>query len=252
MNESNPATGTWLVIDERNQRRIDEDALKLCKGDAALWQHHRALLEGEFRIWNRGGESRRGWVLVQRLPQYKAAEASVIHGWRKLVATTLRLPREQQADDYAVNRAIIFDGCRRARDEKQVSEILKERAQSIHSFAASGDVRFFRSLGRMLNLFPHSSLRAFDYAHTMLSQWLTGFLWLMPERTASDCLADWCGRKPKTALQGDRELRHFKETKHDYKLKSHRPSLVNHMEADGTLVLTLQGRSVFNSLTSSK
>jgi hypothetical protein len=244
--------GTWPAIDEKTQRQIDEEALKRCDGDAALWQHHRALLEGKYRICSKGKEALRGWALVQKLPQFKAAEESVAQGWRKLVKGTLRLPIELQTDKHAVNRAIIFDGLRRVRNEHQVAEILKERAESIHSFAANGDVRFFRSLGRLLNQCSNSSLRPFTYAHMMLSHWLTDYLWLMPERTASDCLANWRGQKLKTAKDGDKELRRFKETKHDYRIKSHKPSLVDHIEADGTLVLTLKGRCIFRSLNLSK
>lgn len=241
------------AINEKTLRQIDLEAFKRCKGDAALWQHHRALLEGEFYIGYGGKENRTGWVLTGKLPQFKAAEASVIEGWRKLIKNTMLIKREQQADGNAINRAIIFDACRRAKKDEQIKQILKERADSIGTFAASGDVSFFRSLGRLLSpLRSSSSLRVYDYAHTMLSHWLTSFLWLMPERTASDCLAGWLGREPKTATEGDKELRHFKEIKRDYKLRSHKPSLIYGIEANGNLIITPYGRSIFRSLISSK
>jgi hypothetical protein len=252
MSQPDPASQSWPAIDEQTLRLIDEEARKRCTGDAAMWFHHRALLEGEFRIRNQGKKAWTGWVLARTLPQFKIAEASVIEGWRKFLENALLLPREQQADIHAINRAIIFDGCRRARNEQQLAGILQARAPSICEFAATGQVPFFRTFGRLLNPSSRSPLQAYDYVHAMLSHWLTSHLWLMPERTASDCLAGWRGQKPKTTREGDKVLWHFKKTKHGYKLKSHRPSLVGHIESDGMFILTPQGRSLFRSLIRSK
>lgn len=260
-----------LVIAERTMRRIDREAFGRSGGDVALWYHHSALLEGEWAILRQGPKAVRMWALAKRVPQYRAAEESVIGGWRKfventlgilarLVATrthvqptarirerTLYLPHPQQADNYAINQAIILGACRRAKNDQEVARLLVERADSIRTFAAQGNVDFFRSFGRLLSPLPSSSLRRFEYAQFVLSHWLTSYLWLMPERTASDLTARLLGKNPATAKEGDKELFHFKEVKRDYKLRPHRPSLVN-CDSNGNVVLTDQGRSLFGTL----
>lgn len=247
--ESKIASGTWLAIDEKALRQIDEEALTRSKGDVALWHHQRALLKGEVRIHCRGNEDWRRWVLVKNLRQYKEAEASVIEAWRKYTVNVWHIPIEQQTDPSAINRAIILDGCRCAKNKEQAAEILKRRPEAIRTFAAAGDVGFFRALGRLLGApektDPEKDAKKYDYAHAMLSHWLTNFLWLMSEINAAGSLASWRGHRSKTAAQSDSELRHFKEAKRVYKLRSHKPSLIDHIEPDGSLILTAQGRSLF-------
>lgn len=241
----------WPPIEQSVLRQIDEEALERCRGDAALWFHYRAILEGEYRARLHSREAWAGWRRSKLLPQYEDAEASIIEGWAKFLYNTWRLPRTEQTDPMAVNRALVLLYCRRAKDKDQASAILKERASSIEALAEAGDVDFFKNLGRLLSSPPRSSFRNYDYAHEMLSHWLTSFLWLMPERTAADCLAGWRGCRPQTVEAGDRELRHYKEIKADYKLKSHKPSLINHIKSNGDLVFTPEGRRVLGSHMSS-
>jgi hypothetical protein len=173
-------------------RAIDAEAYKLAGGDAALWQHHRALLEGEYRILSRSRQHFQGWKRTQTLPQYKEAEASVIEGWRKWIENTagipphtvakrihrnpstgretiLYLPHEQQADTDAINRAIILRGCL-CPTEAELVRLLKERADSIRTFAANGDVDFFRALGRVLSGPRPVTVKRHYYAYDMLAR----------------------------------------------------------------------------------
>ena len=253
-------------IEENKLRDIDEMAQKRSGGDVALYFHLSAVFEGEHRARCHNREALACWLRSKRLAQYRQAEASVIEGWRKFVKNTLGVPahqnakrslvrpsatvkestlycpNEQQADDYAINQAIILSTLRRGRDTEQVAALLKERADSIRTFAASGDIDFFRALGRLISAPSRSSqLPAYEYAHVLLSHWLTGFLWLMPERLAADWVARGQGRNPQIAKEADKELRHFKETKHDYGLKSHTPTLIERIKRNGDLVFTRVG-----------
>ena len=139
-------------IDQATLRQIDNAALKQAGGDAALWFHYRALFEGEYQARLRSREAWVGWRRSKLLPQYVKAEASAIEGWRRYVENTLQIPRhtvakrthirptarlrgstlyssrDQQADDYWINRAIIFDACRRADNVEKVAKLLEERA----------------------------------------------------------------------------------------------------------------------------
>jgi len=256
-----------LPIDNKTLHEIDKLAMERCGGDAALWFHLRAIYEGEYRARQQSREMWAAWRRSKKLLQYEAAEASVIEGWRKFIENTLHIPRhavatrvhiepsenvrestlylpkEQQADAYFINRAIILAAVRRATNEQAI-RVLVERADSIRTFAASGDVDFFRALGRLVSAPPRSQSRGYDYAHTMLSHWLTSYLWLMPEKIAADSIAVWCGSKPRTAKQSEKELRHFKEVKRDYKLKGHTPSLIDHIEGSGNIVFTSQGKNI--------
>lgn len=243
------ASRQWPAIGQDALRKIDEDAIKLCQGDMALWEHHRALLEGELRAQTKGKEF---FECARNLPQYRAAAASVVEAWRKLLKNIEGVPEERQTDAYAINRAIILGSCRRARNEGDVARMLKERAQSIEVFAENGDVEFFRSLGRLLSAPPRSSLEAYHYAHCVLSHWLTSYLWLMPERIAADHLAAWFGETPVSTKDSDKALRHFKKTKAQYELKAHWPNLIDEIQPDGKLILTAEGKRLFRSLTPPK
>jgi hypothetical protein len=236
---------SWLTIDEATLRQIDAEALKQCKGDAVLWFHRRAILEGEYRIKCKGEKAWKTWMRIRNLPQFAVAESSVVEGWRKFVANTIGLPIAQQRDSLAVNRAIIFNACRNARDKQQVAEILKQRADSIRQVAAGGDVRFFIRLGRVLSAPRCPSSMAHEYSYANLSHWLTSHLWLMPERAASGCVAEWQGRKIKTVRELGMELERFRKAKRAYGLRSHKPTLINHITPDGALILTRQGRAFF-------
>jgi hypothetical protein len=161
--------------------------------------------------------------------------------------STLYLPKEQQADAYFINRAIILATVQRATND-QVPGLLEERADSIRTFAASGDVDFFRALGRLLSAPGDSNLRRHEYAFRILSNWLTNFLWLMPEKIASDLIAGWHGTKPKTAKQSDKVLRHFKAVKGAYQLKAHSPSLVSCIKPGGILAFTPKGSEILASV----
>jgi hypothetical protein len=244
---------------------IDAEAQTRAHGDAALWQHHRALLEGEYRLLSRSWQHFQSWQQTQSLPQYKDAEASVIEGWRKWIENTVGIPRhavakridrdpppgiresilylpcEQQADVNAINRAIILRCCL-CPTERELVRLLKERADSIRTFAANGDVDFFRGLGRALSQRRPTTLRPFYYAFELLSRWLIAYLWLMPERTAADCLSTTLGSPPCTIETSDQSLRRFKAAKATYKLKAHSPSLIDRLEPDGRILLTRQGK----------
>lgn len=238
----------WPSSDEATRHMVEEAALKLCGGDAALWFHHRALLKGEQRAGVVGKKALARWQVSKLLPQYGETESSVIEGWRRFIQNTLRIPRAKQADKLAVNRAIILDGWRRAGTEEHRAKVLSREANAIRVLAASGDVAFFRSLGRLLNSRSRSSLGAYNYAHAMLSHWLTSYLWLMRGKTASDWLAASFGACPETAREGDRVLRHFNATKHAYGLKSRNPSLIDRIEPNGDLKSTAEGRELLASL----
>jgi hypothetical protein len=260
-------------IDPATLRQIEEEALKRSGGDAALWYHYRAIFEGEYRQRQTCKETWVGWRKTTLLPQFKTVEVSVISGWRKYVENTLRIPRQatakrthlqpsaavrastlylaknQQADDYAINQAIIFDACRRAKNDAEIAHLLIERADSIQTFAASGDTNFFRHLGRLLGTQKSSDLEEYQYAEYLLSHWLTDFLWLMPERVAADLVEKRQQRKtPKTARESDKALRHLKDTKRKYQLRSHQPTIVAQIDSKDNLVLTAPGRALLNSL----
>lgn len=252
MNASSHGGGqAWPTIEPGEHRRINEEALKQCGGDAALWFHYRAVFEGKYRARQHSKEAWASWRRSKLLPQYEAAEKSVVEGWRKFLENTWRLPRARQTDPLAINRAMILLYCRRAKDKEQASEILKERATSIGMLAEVGDVDFFKNLGRVLSSPPRSTRPEYKYAQGVLSNWLTSFLWLMPEKTAADCLVCWRGSRLEKVEAVSTELRHFKEIKRDYKLKAHKPSLISHIERNGELVATTEGRRTLGLLVSS-
>jgi hypothetical protein len=247
---------------------IDAEAYARAHGDAALWQHHRALLEGEYHILSRSRQKFQSWQRTQSLPHYKDAEASVIEGWRRWIENTAGIPRhtvakridrdpstgresilylpyEQQADVDAINRAIILRACL-CPTEGELVRLLKERADSIRTFAANGDVDFFRALGRVLSGPRPVTVKRHYYAYDMLARWLTEYLWLMPERTAAHCLATSWSQAPTTARESDKALRHFKASKNAYGLKAHTPSLIESIEPDGGLCLTSEGKRLLD------
>jgi hypothetical protein len=255
-------------IPPKKLQAIDAEAHARAGGDAALWQHHRVLLEGEYRIFSRSQQHFQSWKRTQSLPQYKAAEVSVIEGWRKWIENTagiprhtvakrihrnpstgresiLYLPHEQQADVDAINRAIVLRGCL-CPTEGEVVRLLKERADSIRTFAANGDVDFFRALGRVLSGPRPITVKRHYYAYEMLTRWLTQYLWLMPERTAAHCLTTSWSQAPTTARESDKALRHFKASKNAYGLKAHTPSLIESIESDGKLCLTSEGKCLLD------
>ena len=249
-------------------RAIDVEARVRAGDDAALWQHHRALLEGEYQLLSRSPQHFQSWKRTQSLPQYRNAEASVIEGWRKWIENTAGIPRhtvakrihrnpstgresilylshEQQADVDAINRAIILRGCL-CPTEGELVRLLKERADSIRTFAANGDVDFFRALGRVLSGPRPVTVKRHYYAYDMLARWLTEYLWLMPEKTAAHCLATSNGQAPRTARESDKALRHFKASKNAYGLKAHTPSMIESVGPDGGLCLTSEGKRLLD------
>jgi hypothetical protein len=91
------------------EERIDQEARSRSNGDIALWFHHRALLVGAWGIRQRGDVDWRSYLRTKKLEQYSAVEQSVIQGWRKYVQNTVGIPSEKQQDEYALNRALVFD-----------------------------------------------------------------------------------------------------------------------------------------------
>jgi hypothetical protein len=267
------------TIDADTLRRIDEEARNRSGGDIALWEHHRALLEGEAVAKAHGEQAYRFFILARNLPQYQDAEASVKEGWRLYVEHDLGIPahrpatrrpakpsrsnvresiaylsKDLQADDYAINVAIVLDAVRSASDDKERSKILHERAQSIHAFAEDGNLDFFRRLGRLLSE-PSNSTSQAKYAFTrvLLSEWLTSFLWLMPEKLAADHLALRLGQEPAAnATDLGKRLRRFKKSKAGYRLKAHRPSLIKVVTREGGIIPTPEGERRLRSLISSE
>jgi hypothetical protein len=71
----------------------------------------------------------------------------------------------------------------------------------------------------------------------------------MPEQAASEHLAEGLGS---TAAEATKQLRRFRAAKDAYKLKSHRPSLIHHIEPNGDLKLTLEGQRLLRSMIPSK
>jgi len=102
---------------------IEQEALKRSGGNAALWFLHCALLEDELRIHSRGREAWENWRWVGKLPQYRIAEASVIVAWQRFAANVLGIPREQQTDAMAINRALILDECLHATNREPHVEL---------------------------------------------------------------------------------------------------------------------------------
>ena len=74
----------------------------------------------------------------------------------------------------------------------------------------------------------------------------------MPEKLAADWLAHQQGRNPKTAKQADAELRRFKQTKHNYKLKSHKPNLIKLIKPTGDLDFTPEGDELLTAVLRSE
>lgn len=198
------------------------------------------MLKGECLIHSRGEVHWASWLRVQSLPQYKDAEASVIESWRKMVANVLYIPRSQQNQADAVNCALILLGCLRAPNKQAAAQVIRQRANAIRALAMNGNTEFFRHLGRILSETRRINLSRYEYPHAMLSQWLTGYLWLMAEKCAAEWLGRWLGVRE---VSNASTVRRFRKAKHDgYSLKSHSPSLVNHIEDDGKIVLTKEGR----------
>jgi hypothetical protein len=221
------------------EEQLDRRASELSKGDVALWFHHRALLLGGWGIYQREGTHWSSYLRTKKLDQYLAVEESVIQGWRRFVQNTAGIPPETQRDPYAVNCAIVLDWLRRKRGSGDVRDIFRRRANTFSVAAKKGDANFFRAVGRLLGQKAKSDhLQRFDYAHGMLSHWLTESFWLMPAKIASHCLA--------TRLGVPDNIKTFLAFKSRYGLKSHKPSLVAHLETESAkvarLVLTRRGK----------
>lgn len=214
----------------------------------ALWHHHRALIEGCLEIQKRGKDAWRDFVRVRNLPQYADCETSVIEGWRKFTKNSVGVPPDQQRDQYAINYAVIFDSLKRRPEEG--ASLLKQYPGTVAEAASRGDVDFFKRLGRYLGKSEGANyLQDFNYAHAVLVHWITGFLWLAPERVAAEYLASRFNRKIRSARASDQALRHFKKTKAAYGLRSHRRALISEIKSDGSIVLTPYGLETINSVS---
>jgi hypothetical protein len=244
-NDRGAAGATGPVIDEDTGRRFDNAATQRCGGDIALWLYIRAFVEGEYWIWRRGEEHFRRWVVAKKFPEYKEIETSVIEGWRTYVENTLKIPKNQQTDSYLFNCALFLDRLRQKRRTDQAPDLFKKDSSTINAAASRGDVDFFRRVGRVLNETKPGGRNQFEFSRLLLSHWLTSYLWLMPEKIAAEWLARWLGV--------ENSLRRFRAAKHEgYALKSYDPSLINHIEKDGTLKLTAEGRRLFSSCSPKK
>lgn len=227
-------------------RKINQTAWERSGGDAALWFHHLALIEGCLNIHNRDEQALQAFAAFMKLPQFRDCEASVIEGWRKFTENVTGVPPELQRDDYAKNCAIVIDALRR--QPAKAAEVLKERPETFGEAARQGNVEFLKHVGRLLTKRRASNhLRDFDYAQAILSHWLTSYLWLMPERTAADFLAERFLKRISSEQDSDRELRHFRKVKASYGLKSHRPTLVVEIKPDGSIVFTAEGIQLLRS-----
>jgi len=217
---------------------LDREASNLSRGDMALWFHHRALLVGEWTIYHRGNAHWRSYLRTKKLPQYSAAEQSVIEGWRKYIQNTAGIPPERQRDRYAVNCGLVFDWLRRKAGKAQLANVFKRRADTFYTAAKKGDLDFFRHVGRLLGDKGNSNyLQRFEYAHGMLWRWLTECYWLMPAKIASQLVA--------IGLSVPDKEKTFLAIKSRYGLRSHNPPLIERLERKGKFlqpVLTKQGR----------
>jgi hypothetical protein len=218
--------------------QIDREAWKRSGGDLALCFHHRALLVGEYAIWQRGKPHWVSYLRTKALPQYPAVEQSVIEGWRKHLIKTIRLPPKKQGDIYARNCAMMLDALRR-KPRDQHADLLKHNAWTFYNAAMRGDTGLFRAVGRLLYKGGKSNyLKKYDYPSAMLSHWLTDRYWLMPAKLVSYRLS--------LGLRVQDNLKSFLAAKSRYGLKSHQPTLIDHfvLEAAGieTIVLTPDGK----------
>ena len=217
--------------------QIDKEAWKRSGGDLALCFHHRALLVGEYAIWQRGKPHWGSYLRTKALPQYPAVEQSVIEGWRKHLTKTLRLPPKKQDDSYAWHCAMMLDALRRKPCD-QHADLLKRDAKTFYNAAMRGDAELFRAVGRLLGKGGSDYLKQFEYTHAILSRWLTDYYWLMPAKLVSYRLS--------LGLCVEDKFKSFLAAKARYSLKSHQPTLIHGFEKVSpgmeAIVLTLEGK----------
>lgn len=224
------------------EKRIDQEAWKRGNGDLALWFHHRTLLEGQEEIKQAGAVYWNSYLRTKKLEKYITVEQSVIQGWRIYIRHTTGIEPSKQADVREKNRFLVLDWLRRKGNGCELAEVFKRRAKVFYDAAESGDTDFFREVGRLISDGKQSEhhITKSSYAFNVLSRWLTERYWLMPAKLVSGLIATDRG-----VSDDEKNLKSFLSFKSRYRLMSHKPTLISHLEREGEHmrdVLTKSGR----------
>jgi hypothetical protein len=181
---------------------------------------------------------------TQGLPDYAKAEKAVKRGWGKFMEQQYGIIASEATDKLKFRQYQLLYQLRGSKTREDRRNALRPFAEICEVSARRADDVFFRKLGNALTDAARTKENTNDLAEVLLSNWLTGFWWLMPLKAAANDLArlQGIGDDPSSIKKLYQCIRQITTRGWNDCFYSHSTLLIDCIERGGIPLLNAAGR----------